>query len=125
LNAWYKDNDDVWIDTGTLDRKYIKYGKVLIGIAHDINEKIAYKTIHNEAKEYISDSDYLYWFVAHLHKTMVIDDYGVEIRRLPTVSGNSDWTYQQGYTGTVKKSQSFIINREYGIIDIINTVIKD
>jgi hypothetical protein len=124
LNAWYKDNDDVWIDTGTLDRKYIKYGRVLIGIAHDINEKIAYKTIHNEAKEYISDSDYLYWFVAHQHKTMVIDDYGVEIRRLPTISGNSDWTYAQGYTGTIKKSQSFIVSKEYGIIDIMNTVIK-
>jgi hypothetical protein len=125
LNAWYKDNDNVWIDIGTLDRKYIRHGKTLIGIAHDINEKIAYKTIHNEAKEYISDCNYLYWFVAHLHKTMVIDDYGVEIRRLPTVSGSSDWTYQQGYTGTIKKSQSFIISKDYGIIDIMNTVIKN
>ena len=125
LNAWYKDNKNVWIDTGTLDRKYIKYGKTLIGIAHDINEKIAYKTIHNEAKEYISEVDYLYWFVAHQHKTMVIDDYGVEIRRLPTISNNSEWSYSQGYTGTVKKSQSFIVSKEYGIIDIMNTVIKD
>jgi len=125
LNSWYRNNDNVWIDTGTLDRKYIKYGKVCIGIAHDINEKSAFKTIHNEAKEYISDSDYLYWFVAHQHKTMVIDDYGVEIRRLPTVSSNSEWSYGQAYTGTVKKSQSFIISKEYGIIDILNTVIKD
>ena len=125
LNAWYKNNDNVWIDTGTLDRKYIKYGKVCIGIAHDINEKSAFKTIHNEAKEFISNSDYLYWFVAHQHKTMVIDDYGVEIRRLPTVSSNSEWSYGQAYTGTVKKSQSFIVSKEYGIIDIMNTVIKD
>lgn len=125
LNSWYRNNDNVWIDTGTLDRKYIKYGRVLVGIAHDINEKSAFKTIHNEAKEYISDCDYLYWFVAHQHKTMVIDDYGVEIRRLPTVSSNSEWSYSQAYTGTVKKSQSFIVSKEYGIIDIMNTVIKD
>ena len=125
LNSWYRNNDNVWIDTGTLDRKYIKYGKTLIGISHDINEKIAFKTIHNEAKEFISDCDYLYWFVAHQHKLMVIDDYGVEIRRLPTVSSNSEWSYGQAYTGTVKKSQSFIVSKEYGIIDIMNTVIKD
>ena len=125
LNSWYRNNDNVWIDTGTLDRKYIKYGRVLVGIAHDINEKVAFKTIHNEAKEYISDSDYLYWFVAHQHKTMVVDDYGVEIRRLPTVSSNSDWSYGQAYTGTVKKSQSFIVSKDYGIIDVMNTVIKD
>ena len=125
LNSWYRNNDNVWIDTGTLDRKYIKYGRVLIGIAHDINDKVAFKTIHNEAKEYISDCDYLYWFVAHQHKLTVIDDYGVEIRRLPTISSNSDWSYGQAYTGTVKKSQSFIVSKEYGIIDIMNTVIKD
>jgi len=125
LNAWYKNNDNVWIDTGTLDRKYIKYGRVIIGITHDINEKVAFKTIHNEAKEFISDCDYLYWFVAHQHKLMVVDDYGVEIRRLPTVSSNSEWSYGQAYTGTVKKSQSFIISKEYGIIDIMNTVIDD
>jgi len=125
LNSWYRNNDNVWIDTGTLDRKYIKYGRVCIGIAHDINEKVAFKTIHNEAKEFISDCDYLYWFVAHQHKTMVIDDYGVEIRRLPTVSNSSEWSYSQAYTGTVKKSQSFIVSKEYGIIDIMNTVIVD
>ena len=125
LNSWYRNSDNVWIDTGTLDRKYIKYGKTLIGIAHDINEKVAFKTIHNEAKEFISDCDYLYWFVAHQHKTMVIDDYGVEIRRLPTVSSNSDWSYGQAYTGTVKKSQSFIVSKEYGIIDVMNTVIRN
>ena len=125
LNSWYRNNDNVWIDVGTLDRKYIKYGRVLIGISHDINEKSAFKTIHNEAKEYISDCDYLYWFVAHQHKLMVVDDYGVEIRRLPTISSNSEWSYGQAYTGTVKKSQSFIVSKEYGIIDIMNAVIKD
>ena len=125
LNSWYRNNDNVWIDVGTLDRKYIKYGRVLIGISHDINEKSAFKTIHNEAKEYISDCDYLYWFVAHQHKLMVVDDYGVEIRRLPTVSSNSEWSYSQSYTGTVKKSQSFVVSKEYGIIDIMNTVIRD
>ncbi len=124
LNAWYKDNSNVFIDTETLDRKYIKYGKTLIGISHDIDEKKAYKIIHSEAKQYISDSDFIYWFVAHLHKSMVIDDYGVEIRRLPTISGDSEWTYKQGYCGTVKKWESYLIDKNYGIVDIMNTVIK-
>lgn len=124
LKAWYKNNSNVFIDTETLDRKYIKYGKSLIGIAHDIDEKKAYKIIHTEAKEYISDSNYIYWFVAHFHKSMVIDDYGVEIRRLPTASGDSEWTYKKGYCGTIKKWESYILSEDYGIVDIMNTVIK-
>ena len=124
LDAWYKDNNNVFIDTETLDRKYIKFNRVLIGITHDIDEKKAYKIIHSEAKEYISDSDYIYWFVGHLHKSIVVDDYGLEIRRLPTGSGDSEWSYKQGYCGTIKKWESYIIDEQYGIVDILNTVIK-
>jgi len=124
LEAWYRNNSNVYIDTETLDRKYIKFGKSLIGLSHNIDEKKAYKIIHSEAKQYISDSNYIYWFVAHLHKSMVIDDYGVEIRRLPTGSGDSEWSYQQGYCGTIKKWESYIIDEQYGIVDILNTVIN-
>lgn len=124
LEAWYRNNPNVYVDTETLDRKYIKFSNNLIGISHDIDEKKAYKIIHSEAKQYVSDSNYIYWFVAHLHKSMVIDDYGVEIRRLPTGSGNSEWSYRQGYCGTIKKWESYIIDEQYGIVDILNTVIK-
>jgi len=124
LEYCYRNNSNVYIDTETLDRKYIKFGKSLIGLSHNIDEKKAYKIIHSEAKQHISESNYIYWFVAHLHKSMVIDDYGVEIRRLPTGSGDSEWSYQQGYCGTIKKWESYIIDEQYGITDILNTVIK-
>jgi len=32
--------------------------------------------------------------------------------------------HQQGYCGTIKKWESYIIDEQYGIVDILNTIIK-
>ena len=47
----------------------------------------------------------------------------VEIRRLPTISGWSRWTNNRGYVQTEKKNQAFIINKDKGMTDILNTIL--
>jgi hypothetical protein len=123
LAAWYKDNPNVTINTQTLDRYYTKYGNSCLGFAHDVAPKNAHKLMSEESGENWN-CPFHYFFVAHKHNESVLSDGSVEIRRLASPSGVSEWAYKHGFIGTVKKSQSFIINKKYGLTDVINTVIE-
>ena len=56
---------------------------------------------------------------------IVKDDFGVDIRRLPTISGRSYWTNKCGFVGTKKQAQAFIFNENEGLTDLININILD
>ena len=57
------------------------------------------------------------------HQEMEDEKQGMlEIRRLPTISGYSRWTNTQGYVQNERCNQSFVINKDLGIIDVHNTV---
>jgi hypothetical protein len=125
IKAWYRNDENVNVDDSPLPRKYYKFGETLFGLSHDLKIKDALQIVTSEAKDEWSDSKHIIWLLAHLHQAMVYEKQGyMEIMRLPTASGWSRWSNQQGYTQSEKKNQSFIVNGELGITDILNTVIK-
>ena len=125
INAWYKNDDNIKIDSSPLPRKYCRVGKTLLCLSHDIKIKDALKIITTEAKDMWSESEHIICLLAHLHQSMIYEKQGyLEIMRLPTMSGWSRWSNDMGYLQTEKKNQSFIINDELGITDVINTIIK-
>jgi len=125
IKAWYRNDDNVNVDGSPLPRKYYKFGKTLLALSHDIKIKEALKIISSEGKNMWSDSEHIICLIAHLHQAMEYEKQGyLEIRRLPTISGWSRWSNNQGYIQSEKKNQSFIVNGEDGITDILNTVIK-
>jgi len=125
ISAWYRNDDNVIVDDTPLPRKYCKIGKTLLCLSHDIKIKDALKIVSSEAKNEWSQSEHIVCILAHLHQAMVYEKQGyLEIMRLPTISGWSRWSNNNGYIQTEKKNQSFIINNELGITDVINTVIK-
>ena len=125
INAWYKNDDNIKIDSSPLPRKYCRIGKTLLCLSHDMKIKDALKIITTEAKDMWSQSEHIICLLAHLHSSMVYEKQGyLEIMRLPTVSGWSRWSNDMGYLQTEKKNQSFIINDDLGITDVINTIIK-
>lgn len=125
LKAYYRNNDAITIYGEPTERKYFKFGKVIIGVAHDLKQEKALELMSVEAHEMWSDCNSMIWFLGHLHSQMAYSKKGyVEILRLPTVSGQSRWSNQQGYTQTERKNQSFIIDKNTGIKTTINTVIK-
>jgi hypothetical protein len=125
VNAWFRNDKNVKVDSSPLPRKYYKYGKTLLGFSHDIKVKDALKIFTSEAKNKWSDCNHMIWMLAHLHQQMIYDKQGyLEIMRLPTISGWSRWSNNNGYIQSDKKNQAFIINKDLGIINIINTVIS-
>jgi len=124
VEAYYRNNDNVFVDCSPLPRKYYKYGKNLFGFSHNITLRTALDIITVEAKEMWSSSNHMYWLLAHLHKGMIYEQKGhLEIFRLPAISGWSRWSTNKGYAQTERKAQCFIIDKEDGIVNTLNIVV--
>lgn len=124
LNAYYKNTLSVTINTDSRFRQYIRYGTSLIGLSHNERTQDVPKIMAAESGTDWGECKYKMFLMGHLHKQQLLeDDYGVDIRRLPSVVGASAWTASQGYCGTNKMSQTFIFDKDKGLIEVMNTII--
>lgn len=124
LNAYYRETSSVKINTDCRFRQYIRYGTSLIGLSH--NEKIqdVAKIMAAEAGMDWGECRYKTFIMGHLHTRQLLeDDHGVDIRRMPSVVGASAWTSQMGYVGSNKMSETYVFDKNKGLIEIINTII--
>lgn len=124
LKAYYRNTKDVNILGDPSERKYVKYGNTMMCFSHDMKIDRALEIMTTEAKDIWCKSFRCILFLGHLHTQMSYMPKGsLEIYRLPTISGWSRWSNQQGYIQNEKKNQSFIIDKEKGIKRVINTVL--
>lgn len=128
LDAWFRKDPDVQIDTDARARKYLLYGNTLIGFTHGDKEraKRLQTLMPNEAAEWWSQSKYHEFHTAHLHKedAIINEDNGVIVRRISSPTATDTWHYQSGYVGAVRKAQTFIYDKERGLIYTINTPVQ-
>lgn len=124
LNAYYRNVDSVTINTSSKFRQYIRYGVNLIGLSHNERLQDVPKIMAAEAKEDWGETSYHCFLLGHLHvRKQFEDSYGVDIYNLPSCVSASAWTSSQGYCGTNKMSQTFVFDKNKGLVEIINTVI--
>jgi hypothetical protein len=125
IEMMYKTRIDVWVDTSPLPRKYHRFGKSVIALTHDMKIAKGLETITTEAKEMWSECNKFYFLLAHLHTEMQYQKSGLlEMYRLPTISGYSRWSNEKAFVNTEKKTQCFIIDEEYGIVDTMYIIVK-
>jgi len=125
VEFYFKDDKNVSFEISVLPRNYFRFGKNLIGLSHDVPIKRALELFTTEAKKEWSESEHMYWFLAHLHTAMNYEKQGyLEIYRLPTISGWSRWTTKNGYAQTEKKTQCFVFDEVFGVTDVINIVVS-
>ena len=124
VQAWYRNDKNVTVDGSPLFRKYYRFGNTLLNFAHDMKVKDALELVTSEAKQHWSDCTHIISMLAHLHQDMEYAKQGyLEVRRLPTISGWSRWSNNSGYIQSERKNQTFIINKDKGIMDILNTIL--
>jgi hypothetical protein len=125
IEMMYKTRIDVWVDTSPLPRKYHRFGKSVIALTHDMKIAKGLETITTEAKNMWSECNKFYFLLAHLHTEMQYQKSGLlEMYRLPTISGYSRWSNEKAFVNTEKKTQCFIIDEEYGIVDTMYIIVK-
>jgi len=127
LNAWFRNNNNVVVDTGPQARKYIEFGNNLIGFTHGSYEKRnrVGKLMPIEAREAWGRTLYHEVHAAHFHSEQVVkEENGIIVRYVSSPTGTDNWHYEKGFVGAIKKIQSFIWDKELGLTDIIHTVIQ-
>jgi hypothetical protein len=128
LEAWFRSDNRVEINTDAKARKYQLYGKTLIGYTHGDKEKPRNLSMlmPNEARELWGQARFCELHAAHLHSEHAIEELnGVIVRRISSPTATDTWHYESGYIGAVRKAQTFIYDKERGLMQIINTPVKE
>lgn len=131
LSAWYKNSENVYIDTDAYPRKYILYGNTLLGFTHGDKEKgkgtsekaskLA-SIMPLEAKDLWGKSTYREVHAAHLHSEQMIEEInGVIVRRIASPTYTDTYHSEHGFIGAVRKAQTFLYDKELGLRQIIHS----
>jgi len=120
LQQRYSQDKNVEIDCSETTRKYIQWGKSLICFTHgdkEVKGKLPL-IISREQPKAFSECKYIEAHTGHLHKErealiMCDEEVQIKIRILPSLVARDDWHASKGYM-SVRESQSYIWNKEYG-----------
>lgn len=125
LWCYFYNNENVTVNLGTSPRKYINFGKCLIGFAHgDKEKKRIEKLMQVEAAELWGKSKYREMHLGHLHSERVSEDGGVIIRNLSSVTGTDAWHHNSGYIGAIRKCTCFLWDKDCGLDSTFNVIIS-
>tara|TARA_B110000285_G_C15135957_1_gene626926 strand:+ start:473 stop:1744 length:1272 start_codon:yes stop_codon:yes gene_type:complete len=122
IYSWYHNCEEVEVDNRPSPRKYIGYGKTLIGFTHGNSEKHADLPLimAKEKPQEWAKAEYTEWHTGHLHKSkslnwVDIDErFGTIVRILPSLSGTDSWHHEKGYIGNIRSAQAYAWSKEYG-----------
>ena len=124
LDAWFKDAQDVFVDNRPTLRKYVQFGKVLIGYTHGDKEKHADLPLimAQEQKKAWASTLFKEIHTGHLHQRRATqfrnigEHNGVVVRVLPSLSAAEDWHVSKGYIGNIRSAEAYIWDRECGLV---------
>lgn len=113
--AWYRDIEEVQVDLSPQSRKYVRYGKNLIGFSHGKKEK---KRIHHlmqiERPEDWGETVFREWHLGDEHHEESEEVGGVIIRRISAITATDAWHAELGFKGALRKAQAFIWDKNLG-----------
>lgn len=138
IEAWFHKNEEISFDVSPAHRKYVQFGKSLMGFTHGdgAKESDLPDLMKIEAKEAYSECDYCYWYTHHIHhkdksnykgkaKVQLEKDYrdvkvihtGLNLHKsknrthveyLRSANGADSWHHRNGYQHAPQGIESFV-----------------
>lgn len=107
LNAWFSRTQDVTVDNAPTQRKYVHYGKNLIGYTHGNHERHPNLPLlmASEQPQAWASSQHREWHLGHWHIKRhkmflpIEDQQGVLVRIVPSLCPPDAWHSSMGYSG--------------------------
>ena len=123
LDAWFHRCEDVHVDNRPTLRKYIQFGKCMIGFTHGNEEKHADLPLNmaQEMPRMWAETAFREIHVGHLHQRSAVrfrdvGEYkGTIVRILPSLCAPEDWHVTKGYIGNIRSAEAYIWHRETGL----------
>jgi hypothetical protein len=135
LQAWYRNCPDILFDIDSdgivnpTARKYVLWGKGLLGMSHGLDEKMADLPgiMANEAKHLWANAVYKEIHIGHFHKVRSTFKHFTDtinstiVRTLPSLSGSDDYSYSHGWLSEgVQAAEFHLWDKEYGPVQYIS-----
>lgn len=114
LNINFKNNPNVTVENRPFPNKYVKFGNSLFVFSHDMKIDNVSTVVFDEAKNLLDNVLYVEVFLAHYHQEGTKNLRNITIRRLPTISGESEWSVDHNYNSN-KLNQTFIAEEYKGL----------
>lgn len=115
LHEFYESEPRVHVDVSPADRKYFRFGKNLVGLAHGDKNKVTALPglMAAERKEDWGECSNYYWKCGHIHHKVIHDDGIVNIEHLRTLTSGDAWHIGKGYL-SLKDCTIVDLHKEYG-----------
>jgi predicted phosphodiesterase len=117
LAAWFREHPAVTVDNKPTIRKYVSFGKNLIGFTHGSEEKLSELpiTMATEVPQEWANSTFREIHLGHLHQESLKEIKGIKIRHLPSLCSTDAWHAKKGYIGNLKSAQGFLYSVDGGL----------
>ncbi len=124
VQAWFRNCDRVTVDVSPSPRKYVAWGKTLIGMTHGSEEKHDQlpTIMATEMPREWSQATCREWYLGHMHRsrqwvTKPVDTHtGVTVRVIRSPASSDAWHHRKGYIGGIKGSEAYLYSKKLGYI---------
>lgn len=99
LQAFFRDNERVEIDTSPSPFWYVRHGQVLIGSTHGDRTKppdLPQIMATDRAQDW-GETKYRYWYTGHIHHHTRHEFRGCQVESFRTLAASDAWHHGQGY----------------------------
>lgn len=116
VEAWFRTSKNVTFNNDMTHRKYVKYGKNLIGTTHMDGAKIQDLPLlmAHEASIHWHECKHRYIYGHHIHHKSSKDYMSVNVETLRSPSSADGWHHRNGYQHSPKAVEAFIHHPEHG-----------
>lgn len=119
----YRESSNVNVSIGVQPRRYVKFGKCLIGFSHGRNEGNRIQNVMQvEVPEGWATAPFREVHMGDLHKELSFEEGGVIYRRISSVTPPDEWSSTKGYIGSLRKTTAFVWDAENGLELMINSL---
>lgn len=118
----YSESQNVTVNTLATPRKYILFGKNLIGYSHGDREgKRLQGLMQIEAPDLWGKSIFREFHIGHLHTETTATSNGIIFRQISSITASDAWHGENGFLGSTRQAQGFIWSKESGLEAILNS----
>lgn len=123
LEAYYKNDERIVFDVGWNTRKYVEFGKVLIGYTHGHDEKKGSLPLimAGEVPELWGRTKYREIHTGHFHTRKQTNYnsndtiHGIPVKVLGSLTATDAWHYRKGFVNNIRHAECFLWDSENGL----------
>lgn len=127
IQAYYRNQPNLTVDTSHLYRKYVQYGAAALMFNHgdSMKPQALAQLFPIEFRDSWSECENFYVFTGDKHREINADFNGIKFYGIPALSNaRGTWDHKQGYTGGRAELTAFVINYNDGMDAIYKELIR-